>query len=255
MNNLSVWLDRRTGPGVLILSSTGDIEYLNARACALMQQRLHSADRGASERLPAAVMRIAGNIQTLALSDGEKDWERLEINEVAGSGDCVLIRGFGLPSGKAGSRVRVLLLFEAIDRSASPSSHVKERFQLTDREQMIVEGMATGRTNKEIAADLRIREPTVKAHIRNIMGKTRCSTRTAVVALLLPSENKGHWPSVTRDPAGTTSGGAAMASNDERPPTMAPTPCPAAGAWDSVPLRRSSTVESETTPPDGRGGP
>ena len=254
MNNLSAWLDHRMGPGVLILSSTGDIEYLNARACAVIQQRLHLANHGGAERLPAAVMRIAGNIQTLALSNGEKDWERLEISEVAGSDDCVLIRGFGLPSGKAGGRIRVLLLLEAIDRSASPSDRVKERFQLTDRERMIVEGMATGRTNKEIAAELRIREPTVKAHIRNIMSKTRCSTRTAVVALLLASENKGQWPSVTPDPAGSAPSSAAMPSNDHRPPTMAPIPCPAAGDWDSVPSRRSSTVESETTPPDARGG-
>jgi DNA-binding CsgD family transcriptional regulator len=201
MNNFSVWQDHRTGPGILILSSTGDIEYLNATAHALIQERLRPMDNGGSDHLPPAVMRVAGSIQTLAMSDGEKDWERLEISEVAGSQDLVLIRGFGLPSGKAGTRIRVLLLLEAIDRYARPSGRIKARFQLTDREQMIVEGLATGRTNKEIAADLSIREPTVKAHIRNIMGKTRCSTRTAVVALLLPSEDKGQCPSIARQPS------------------------------------------------------
>jgi DNA-binding CsgD family transcriptional regulator len=201
MNNLSVWQDHRTGPGILILSSTGDIEYLNAAAYALIQQRLHSVDNGGSERLPSAVMRVAESIQTLAMSDGDKDWERLEISEVAGSQNFVLIRGFGLPSGKAGTRIRVLLLLEAIERCASPSGRIKARFQLTDREAMIVEGLATGRTNKEIAAALSIREPTVKAHIRNIMAKTRCSTRTAVVALLLQSEDTSRRPSVTRQPA------------------------------------------------------
>ena len=194
MNNVRVWQDRRTGPGILLLSSTGDIEYLNARADALIHQRLRSMGHGTSERLPLAVMRVARSIQILAMSDGDTDWERLEISEVAGSQDFLLIRGFGLPSGKEGNRIRVLLLLEPIDRCASPSGRVKERFQLTDREQMIVEGMATGRTNKEIAVELRIREPTVKAHIRNIMGKTRCNTRTAVVALLLPADDTDQWP-------------------------------------------------------------
>jgi len=255
MNDVSVWLDHRRGPGVLILSSTGDIEYLNARAYALIQHRLPPEGHSHSNGLPAAVMRIAANIQTLALSDGEKDWERLEISEMAGSGDCVLIRGFGLPSGKAGSRVRVLLVLEAIDRSASPSGRVKAHFQLTDREQMIVERLATGRTNKEIAADLRIREPTVKAHIRNIMSKTRCSTRTAVVALLLPSESTDQRPSAIRHQPGDPPRSVAMAAHDERQATTATIPCPATGDWDSVPSRTSSTVASETTPRDGRDGP
>jgi DNA-binding CsgD family transcriptional regulator len=191
MNRLRAWHDPRTGPGILILSSTGECEYLNSTACGLIR-RLTSPALCASEHLPAGVMRVAESIQTLAMNDPAKDWERLEIREVAGAQDPVLIRGFGLPSGQEKTRVRVLLLFEAIGWPESPSRRVKERFQLTDREQTIVERMATGGTNKEIAAELRIREPTVKAHIRNIMGKTRCRTRTAVVALLLQSEETRH---------------------------------------------------------------
>jgi DNA-binding CsgD family transcriptional regulator len=196
MNRLRACHAPRTGPGILILGSTGKCEYLNSTACALIRS-LHTApDRCASEPLPSAMMRVAENVQTLAMSDRAKDWERLEIREVAGLQDPVLIRGFGLPSGKDMTQIRVLLLLEAIGRPESPSRRVKERFQLTDREQTIVETLATGRTNKEIAAELRIKEPTVKAHVRNIMGKTRCSTRTAVVALLLQSEEKVQWSSV-----------------------------------------------------------
>jgi DNA-binding CsgD family transcriptional regulator len=189
MNNILAWQGLRTGPGILILRSTGEVEYLNSRAHAFIRQLHASPDLGVCEHLPPVVMRVAESIQTLAMSDRAKAWERLEISTVAGAQDSVLIRGFGLPSGEEKEPIRVLLLLETIGRCESASGRVKQRFQLTDREQMIVEGLATGRTNKEIAAELRIREPTVKAHLRNIMEKTRCHTRTAVVGLLLQSES------------------------------------------------------------------
>jgi DNA-binding NarL/FixJ family response regulator len=49
----------------------------------------------------------------------------------------------------------------------------------------VVQNLAKGWTNKEIAMELGISEPTVKAHIKNIMDKTKCTTRTAIVAQVL----------------------------------------------------------------------
>ena len=57
--------------------------------------------------------------------------------------------------------------------------------RLTPREIMVVELIANGMRNKEIAADLRISEDTVEAHIRNIFAKLNVKDRTAAVTIAL----------------------------------------------------------------------
>ena len=118
MNNILAWQGLRTGPGILILRSTGEVEYLNSRAHAFIRQLHASPDLGVCEHLPPVVMRVAESIQTLAMSDRAKAWERLEISTVAGAQDSVLIRGFGLPSGEEKEPIRVLLLLETRIRHA-----------------------------------------------------------------------------------------------------------------------------------------
>jgi DNA-binding NarL/FixJ family response regulator len=77
-----------------------------------------------------------------------------------------------------------LIIIEAVGRRETLALQAKERFQLTEREQTVVENLAKGWTNKEIATELGITEPTVKAHIKHIMEKTKCTTRTGIVAEL-----------------------------------------------------------------------
>jgi len=52
---------------------------------------------------------------------------------------------------------------------------------LTSREVEILNVVATGARNKEVAASLGISEETVKAHIRNIIAKLRAEDRTGAV--------------------------------------------------------------------------
>jgi two-component system NarL family response regulator len=56
---------------------------------------------------------------------------------------------------------------------------------LTAREQDVLERIVAGRSNKEIASDLRISEATVKTHINSLLGKLGVGDRThaATVAL------------------------------------------------------------------------
>lgn len=56
---------------------------------------------------------------------------------------------------------------------------------LTERELMVLRGLAHGRSNKQIAAELIIGEETVKTHVGNILSKLHMAQRTqAVVAAL-----------------------------------------------------------------------
>jgi DNA-binding CsgD family transcriptional regulator len=178
--------DRRSGPGILILSTDTRLLHMNRRGWELIRQINDCRPLKAGGLLPAAVTEICSEIQTLLSAQlGSKDWEQLEIRRLAGdTKKPVLLRGFGLPGSEAGN-ARVLVVMEIMGRRERLAQQLKERFQLTTREQSVVQNLSKGLTNKEIANELGITEPTVKAHIKHIMEKTKCSTRTAIVAQVL----------------------------------------------------------------------
>lgn len=63
------------------------------------------------------------------------------------------------------------------ERAASPT--------LTPREVQVVELIAQGMRNKEIAVSLGISEETVQVHVRNILAKLKVQDRTAVVQVAI----------------------------------------------------------------------
>jgi DNA-binding NarL/FixJ family response regulator len=56
---------------------------------------------------------------------------------------------------------------------------------LSEREQRVLELVATGKSNKEIAAALEITEATVKGHMTNVLGKLGVTDRTQAVVTAL----------------------------------------------------------------------
>lgn len=66
----------------------------------------------------------------------------------------------------------------------NPSSHEPEN-ALTDREVEVLQELALGKTNKQIAEDLVLSERTVRTHITNILAKLRLSNRTQAVLYAL----------------------------------------------------------------------
>lgn len=77
-----------------------------------------------------------------------------------------------------------MILIEA-KNIGSASISQENRFQLTEREIEVLSHLAKGLTNKEIGVSLTISEQTVKEHLKHIMEKTHCTTRTAVLMHLL----------------------------------------------------------------------
>ena len=59
---------------------------------------------------------------------------------------------------------------------------IGSRCVLTVREQQTLYFVANGLSNKEIAMKLSLSEQTVKTHLANMLAKTRCSNRAALVA-------------------------------------------------------------------------
>jgi two-component system, NarL family, nitrate/nitrite response regulator NarL len=58
-----------------------------------------------------------------------------------------------------------------------------EPFGLPVREQEVLDLIATGATDKEIAAQLALSLHTVKSHVRNILSKTHASNRRQAAKL------------------------------------------------------------------------
>ena len=75
----------------------------------------------------------------------------------------------------------VISLEELAQQQPLNTDQAKVKFQLTNREQSVIEHLAKGWTNKEIANALQITEETVKEHIKHIMQKTNSTTRTGIL--------------------------------------------------------------------------
>ena len=83
----------------------------------------------------------------------------------------------------------LVVLHPAHFDSAVPAASVAPRFldelaePLTPRESEVLQMLASGLGNKEIAAKLAISEHTVKFHVASILGKLGAASRTEAVSL------------------------------------------------------------------------
>lgn len=81
----------------------------------------------------------------------------------------------------------------------SPVEQVQPENTLTDREIEILQKVALGKTNQEIADELVLSERTVRTHITNILAKLRLSNRTQA-ALYALREGIAHMRYTSSDP-------------------------------------------------------
>ena len=77
--------------------------------------------------------------------------------------------------------VEVDAMFPAAEPASSPLSELIE--PLTPRESEVLQMLASGLANKEIATRLAISEHTVKFHVASILGKLGAASRTEAVTL------------------------------------------------------------------------
>ncbi|TCL08100.1 LuxR family two component transcriptional regulator [Shimia isoporae] len=83
----------------------------------------------------------------------------------------------------AGEKFVPLDLLTGAEHSTHPIAK-----KLTRRELQVLEGLADGKSNKEIARDLDLSEPTIKLHVKNLYRKIGAANRTQ--AALLAREAK-----------------------------------------------------------------
>ena len=187
--------DQRAGAGIVVLSSSMQLLHMNRQAAELSKLINMAENGGAPAKsaqgvLPAALTELCTEVlKALQVRTEAKDWEQFEIKRIAGNpNQPVLLRGFGLPDRGGIQYARLVVTLEELGRRHQLNTdQAKERFQLTNREQSVVENLAKGWTNKEIANALKITEQTVKEHIKHIMRKTNSTTRTGVLVQVFRS--------------------------------------------------------------------
>ena len=74
---------------------------------------------------------------------------------------------------------------QLVDEFRKLSDDGASRFRISDRELEVLQLLAYGHTNKEIARDLTISQQTVKTHVIHIFQKLDASDRTEAVAIAL----------------------------------------------------------------------
>ena len=187
--------DQRAGPGIVVLSASMQLLHTNRQASELAK-KINAVEHGGTPAksahgvLPAALTELCAEIlKALHVRTEAKDWEQFEIKRVAGDPDRpILLRGFGLPDRGGVQHARLVVTMEELGRKQNLNTeHARERFQLTNREQAVVENLAKGWTNKEIANALAITEQTVKEHLKHIMRKTNTTTRTGILIQIFHS--------------------------------------------------------------------
>ena len=181
---------QRVNPGMLVLAPPMRVLHMNHQARALLQ-RLPNGEQAkghacqAQGLLPQCLHELCAAIfAMLRARSHAKDWKRFETKRVLGAPHrLVLIRGFGVPHRSGHGHSRVVLLLEALGRRKEELNRkTRQRFRFTEREQAVVQCLANGWTNKEIASALNLALPTVKEHVRHIMVKTNTTTRTGILA-------------------------------------------------------------------------
>ena len=187
--------DQRAGSGIVVLTAAMQLLHMNRQATELAKkinaaEQTGNAARSAHGVLPTALTELCGEIiKALHVRTEAKDWEQFELKRVSGDpSQPILLRGFGLPDRGGVEHARLVVTMEELGRRQNLNTdHAREKFQLTNREQAVVEHLAKGWTNKEIANALLITEQTVKEHIKHIMRKTTATTRTGILVQIFNS--------------------------------------------------------------------
>lgn len=184
-------LKQRHSPGLLVVAAPMRLVYMNERArnailaiCEAEQPEGALEARPAKGLLPRGLLGVCKNIfDYLGRSKHGKDLERFQLTHVVGGpARPFLVRGFGMPDLSSPRKARALLVMEEIALHRNTTKPVDpNQWQLTPREQAVVQCLAKGWTNKEIAGSLNLALPTVKEHVRHIMEKTGTTTRTGIV--------------------------------------------------------------------------
>lgn len=189
--DLATIVASRKSPGIVILNGLGEVLHLNDSAWELLTVIRRPDALPKKGVVPQAVIDLCQELdgRLRGRDAGSRD-ARLEATHFMITADgVVLLRASALENVKdiPSERRRFLIVLEHVAEREQGNEVGKDRFCLTDREWQVTQALTKGFTNKEIGNVLSITEPTVKSHIKHIMQKMKCTTRTAIVSQVVGS--------------------------------------------------------------------
>jgi DNA-binding CsgD family transcriptional regulator len=104
-------------------------------------------------------------------------WARTHAGTIYVALIAALFMGLGLWLG------RKLFRSEPRTGSFTPNERARESLGITERERQVLQLLADGRSNKEIAAQLGVSPNTVKTHVARLFEKLRVARRTEAIQL------------------------------------------------------------------------
>ena len=180
--------EKRAGPGLLLMSASMQLIYCDpcARQLWLLLNKEVSG-KMAHGVLPTDITNFCHEvIELLSVRRYAKDWEEFQLKRLIGTlTRPILLRGIGMPSDQGPSASILVIMEEVGRRHIDQIDEAQDRFAMTDREMNVIRRLVKGETNKEIGIGLGIVEQTVKEHIKNIMHKTKTTTRTGILMRVL----------------------------------------------------------------------
>jgi DNA-binding NarL/FixJ family response regulator len=172
---------------VEVAVAAGDLDTAGAATAELES----TAERFGSTALHAGAAAARG---TLRLAAGDPDgalaslrralaiWQELDAPWEAARVRVQLAAAFGRAGDEAGARLELQVAQRTVQRLGAGAGQANLPAGLTAREAEVLRLVATGRSNRDIAAELVLSEHTVARHLNNIFAKLGVSSRTAATA-------------------------------------------------------------------------
>ncbi len=163
---------------VVAAPGTFDLIACDANMGGLETSAAAKAIRARAPTTPLAILSAAtdNDLATSIIRAGAVAFvpKSLSVNEMRAAFENVFQGGIYLPPGFVQTDIG-----EPIEDGADDASEVA--LDLTPRQMEVLQQMARGRQNKQIAADLDIREGTVKIHVNAILKALKARNRTEAV--------------------------------------------------------------------------
>jgi DNA-binding CsgD family transcriptional regulator len=204
-------LQQQSSTGVIFFTCTGQRLFMNTEAQAFIKQLqpLSTRENGTS-LIPEQIHTIVQDLIDRLIHCGHsKDCESIQVERLCFANDQrFLLRGFCIPDEPLAQNSRFLIVMEKLNQQElrCPNADMRQRYHLTEREQMVIIYLMLGFTNKEIANRIHLSEYTVKEHLKRIMHKTQTTTRTGLLARMIfptPEEAEAAIQNILSEPIET----------------------------------------------------
>jgi DNA-binding CsgD family transcriptional regulator len=191
-------VNSRSEPGIIIFNIKKQVNFVNQIALGIFNPKKINGYRVYLHRdfsLPVKLSRIHADLKSrLSSQDRNSFPDSVYLKKIIPiRGFQYLIRGFIISAPLNPSSTQFLVLIDKLTlRSVVELKSARVHFHLSSKEFEVVQLLIGGRTNKEIANELRIAECTVKEYLRTVMTKVRATTRAGVVAQVLTHSSRDY---------------------------------------------------------------